>query len=57
MLNEYYLVPLIKNYNHETILEEMSRVFGPQGENWFIYNRTLYLRDNTTYTWFMLKYG
>lgn len=57
MLNEYYLVPLIKNYNHETILEEMSRVFGPQGENWFIYNRTLYLRDNKTYTWFMMKYG
>lgn len=57
MLNEYFVVPLAKNYNHDVVFKEMSRVFGEQGENWFIFNGQLYLRDNKTYTWFMLKYG
>jgi len=57
MLNDYYLVPLAKNYNHQLIFEEMTRVFGPIGNNWFIFNNVLYLKDNKTYTWFMMKYG
>lgn len=57
MLNEYFVVPLAKGYGYETLFDELTQTFGPQGENWFIYNGQLYLRNNKTYTWFMMKYG
>lgn len=57
MLNDYHIIPLAKGFNYTVIFDEMTKVFGEQGEQWFIYNGNLYLRDNKTYTWFMLKYG
>lgn len=55
-LKEYFVIQLT-NSNHDELIKEMTTVFGTTGENWFIYNGNLYIRDNKTYTWFMLKYG
>lgn len=56
MLNDYFVIQLT-NRNHDDLVKEMTTTFGSAGENWFIYNGNLYIRDNKTYTWFMLKYG
>lgn len=54
---EFKVLSLDPDYDYVSLINTLTEEFGKMGDNWFIYNGKLYIKDNETYTWFILKYG
>lgn len=59
-INNYTGIHLENTIITEMMLHELITMFGPIGNQWFIYNKYIYFRTEEAVTWFLLsreRYG